>query len=41
MPGAIAGTLADDARNTGKPKADFELREISREAFEKLKQFVQ
>jgi hypothetical protein len=34
-------TLADAAHKTGRPKTDFELREISREEFEKLKQFLQ
>lgn len=34
------GTLADAARKTGRPKSDFELVEISREKFEKLKRLI-
>jgi len=34
------GTLADAAHKTGRPKADFELLEISREESEKLKRFL-
>jgi hypothetical protein len=33
------GTLADPVHKTGRPKADFELREISRETYERLKAF--
>jgi len=34
------GTLADAAHKTGRPKADFELLQINREQFEKLKRFL-
>jgi hypothetical protein len=33
-------TLADAAHKTGRPKADFELLQISQEQFEKLKRFL-
>jgi hypothetical protein len=35
------GTLAGAAHKTGRPKADFELLEISREQYERLKSLVQ
>jgi hypothetical protein len=34
------GTLADAVHKTGRPKADFELREISRETYERLKSLM-
>jgi hypothetical protein len=34
------GVLAEAAHKTGRAKADFELREISREEYERLKSFV-
>jgi hypothetical protein len=34
------GTLADPVHKTGRPKADFELREISRETCERLKSLM-
>jgi hypothetical protein len=34
------GVLADASRKIGRPKSDFELLEITREQFERLKQFL-
>ena len=34
------GPLAESARKTGRAKADFELREISKEEYDKLKQLM-
>jgi hypothetical protein len=34
------GVLAEAAHKTGRAKADFELREISKEEYEKLSQFI-
>jgi hypothetical protein len=33
--------LAEAALKTGRPKADFELREISKEEYERLKSLLQ
>jgi hypothetical protein len=35
------GVLAEAAHKTGRAKADFELREISREEYERLKSLLQ
>jgi hypothetical protein len=35
------GVLADAAHKTGRAKADFELREISREEYERFKSLLQ
>ena len=34
------GVLADAAHKTGRAKADFELREISKEEYKRLKSFI-
>jgi len=34
------GVLAEAARKTGRAKTDFELREITKEQHDKLKQFI-
>ena len=34
------GVLADAAHKTGRVKADFELREISKEEYERLRSFI-
>jgi hypothetical protein len=34
------GALAEAAHKTGRAKADFELREISKEEYERLKSFL-
>jgi hypothetical protein len=42
LPQATAhpGVLADAAHKTGRSKTDFELREISREEYERLKSLI-
>jgi hypothetical protein len=37
---SIGGITADAAKKTGRPRTDFEVQEISRGRFEKLKQFL-
>lgn len=37
---SIPAIIADAAQKTGRPRADFEVEEISRERYEKLKVFL-
>ena len=37
---SISGIIADAAKKIGRPRADFEVQEISRGRFEKLREFV-
>jgi len=37
---SAAGVLAEAAHKTGRAKADFELREISREEYERIKSLI-
>jgi hypothetical protein len=38
---SVPGVLAEAAHKTGRAKADFELREISREEYERLRSLLQ
>ena len=37
---SIPAIIADAAAKTGRPRTDFEVQEISKERYEKLKQFL-
>jgi hypothetical protein len=37
---SIPAIIADAAAKTGRPRTDFEVEEISRKTYEKLKQFL-
>ena len=37
---SIPGIIADAAEKTGRPRTDFEVQEISRERYERLKRFL-
>jgi hypothetical protein len=38
---SVGGTIADAAEKTGRTRSDFEVLEISRGRFEKLREFVE